>query len=206
MRWNVIADLINQRGFTSYVELGVQGGKTLRYVLENCPKLNRVVAVDLWQEQPDNPAGQVYGWAHEDNEAGVRALCDEFPGRLRVEKRYTVDAALHYARLGEWFDLVFIDADHSAQAVYNDIVQWIDLIAPHGIIAGHDYNWPSVRYVVDAIFMPAPMVEPDYVWWHEVSSARLGFPCFVLGPDKRDYYDGITATLYKNRLLHKYRD
>ena len=41
-------------------------------------------------------------------------------------------------------DFVFIDADHSKEAVLADIRAWLPKVRPGGIIAGHDYNRDSV--------------------------------------------------------------
>lgn len=53
----------------------------------------------------------------------------------------------------EWFDLVFIDADHSYEAVWEDIECALPLIVPGGIIAFHDYSpiWPGVVKAVDEL-------------------------------------------------------
>lgn len=40
------------------------------------------------------------------------------------------------------FDLVYIDADHSYESVYNDIMAWRPKVKSHGFIAGHDFTDP----------------------------------------------------------------
>ncbi len=48
------------------------------------------------------------------------------------------------------FDLLFIDADHSYEAVKNDIENWLPKIKEHGTISGHDYgNHPGVSKAVN---------------------------------------------------------
>jgi hypothetical protein len=42
-------------------------------------------------------------------------------------------------------DFVFIDGDHSYNAVVQDIKAWLPKIKSGGILAGHDYAFPEVR-------------------------------------------------------------
>jgi hypothetical protein len=46
-------------------------------------------------------------------------------------------------------DFVFIDADHTCEAVSRDIRAWAPKIRPGGVLAGHDYCMESVRTAVD---------------------------------------------------------
>ena len=48
-----------------------------------------------------------------------------------------------------YFDLVYIDADHSYDAVKKDIDYWSRKVKLEGILAGHDYNMVSVKKAVD---------------------------------------------------------
>lgn len=57
------------------------------------------------------------------------------------------------------FDLIFIDADHSYQSVYDDIKAWIGHVAQHGILCGHDWceQFPEVEQAArDALHPAAP--------------------------------------------------
>lgn len=51
-----------------------------------------------------------------------------------------------------FFDLIYIDGDHSYQSVKQDILLWIGKVKKKGIIAGHDYNWSGVEKAVNEIF------------------------------------------------------
>ncbi len=42
-------------------------------------------------------------------------------------------------------DFVFIDGDHSYDAVIKDIKAWLPKIKTGGILSGHDYEIPSVK-------------------------------------------------------------
>ena len=59
---------------------------------------------------------------------------------------------------GERYDLVFIDGDHSRQAVEEDVICARELLNPGGVLACHDYGedccCPGVRSALDALYPP----------------------------------------------------
>ncbi len=63
-------------------------------------------------------------------------------------------------------DLVFIDADHSYDAVKTDLASWAPKVRKGGIIAGHDYHadaFPGVVKAVDEYFEKV-VVGHDCIW------------------------------------------
>jgi hypothetical protein len=53
------------------------------------------------------------------------------------------------------FDMVYIDAEHSYEAVKKDIKLWLPHVKPGGFISGHDYGhkrFPGVKQAVDEAF------------------------------------------------------
>lgn len=56
---------------------------------------------------------------------------------------------------GHLFDLVFIDSDHSGDAIRHDIQWGLKLLAPGGVLAVHDYgedcHCPAVKLVADEL-------------------------------------------------------
>lgn len=49
-------------------------------------------------------------------------------------------------------DFIFIDADHSYDAVKSDLKNWLPKIKDGGIIAGHDYGYDPVNKAVSDLF------------------------------------------------------
>jgi len=129
-----------------------------------------VWAVDTWQGVPGDPLQCYMESKPGDTERRFRRRMREYAGspRLHVMKMDSVEAA---ARLleehGPTFDLVFIDADHSYEAVRADIQAWLPLVRRGGILCGHDYHWPGVRQAVEELL---PIHHADPVnWWVEVA-------------------------------------
>jgi predicted O-methyltransferase YrrM len=61
------------------------------------------------------------------------------------------------------FDFVFIDADHSYNAVLADITAWLPKVKPGGILAGHDIGFKSVRRAVSELL--PNYIESANIWW-----------------------------------------
>lgn len=69
-------------------------------------------------------------------------------------------------------DLVFIDGDHSYEAVKHDILSWKQKVRPGGILAGHDYhpNFPGVVEAVDECLKNQLQVGDATVWFTQIPS------------------------------------
>ncbi|MFM8458509.1 MAG: class I SAM-dependent methyltransferase, partial [Chthoniobacterales bacterium] len=57
-------------------------------------------------------------------------------------------AALWLMSHGIKADLIYIDGSNEEEAVYNDLIDYGQLLAPHGVIFGDDWTWASVRSAV----------------------------------------------------------
>jgi hypothetical protein len=62
---------------------------------------------------------------------------------------------------------VFIDADHSYDAVKKDIEDWDKKVRDGGIVFGHDIDWPSVKTAVEEKYGKLYVTEEDNVWYYE---------------------------------------
>ncbi len=53
-----------------------------------------------------------------------------------------------------FFDLIYIDANHSYEEVKKDIINWLPKLKNTGTIAGHDYDnhWVGVKKAVNEMF------------------------------------------------------
>ena len=64
-------------------------------------------------------------------------------------------------------DVVFIDMEHTYEAVKEDIEVWLPKVKKDGIIAGHDYllpNWPGVVQAVNEYFCESNIQKIDDCW------------------------------------------
>lgn len=146
-------NLVRKRGWTRGVELGVDKGILFRMLLQGVPELT-LTGVDLF---PD-----LY------RSRRVFDLADEHPGRARILSMST-DAAADLVP-DDSQDFVFIDADHSYEAVAADIARWRPKVREGGWLGGHDYDarrFPGVVKAVREVFAD-PEVYAGTIW---------GVPC-----------------------------
>jgi hypothetical protein len=133
-RWGVIAEIGSWRGRSAIALADNTAGS--------------VYCVDTWSQ---GAHGMVGWWTPNDSEqmySNPDWLWNEF--RLNVGSRLnnrvfpyrltSLEAAEHFREEGCSFDLIFIDADHTEEALTKDILAWRPLLTKDGILCGHDYG------------------------------------------------------------------
>ena len=162
-RWEQIAEWLKEPKLGA--ELGVKEGRFTQYLLQKFPTLH-MVAVDLWQEKPSSTRRgfETYKtWDFGKIQADYRLRTAPFQDRLTTMQCDTVKAAESF--VDGTFDFVFIDAEHTYEAVKADIAAWLPKIRSGGLLSGHDYSG-SFPGVCDAVNeMKRKIIEgTDKVW------------------------------------------
>ena len=129
-----------------FVEVGCLLGKSACYLGEKLKKRNAtLVCVDTWPDHYVNEGGVVVERTYDSFCANCRqsGLSD-----VIVPMRMTSLRAA--SLLCNGLAAVFIDADHTYEAVKADIAAWRVKIRSGGLIAGHDfgYTYPGVKQAV----------------------------------------------------------
>jgi predicted O-methyltransferase YrrM len=141
--------------FHSYVEIGVHTGASLSFLLLELQKRGgrfAVYGVDKWED------GAVFASFH------ARLLQNNLTTATQYLRKPSVEAALDFK--DESQDFVFIDADHSYEAVKADIEAWYPKVRPGGMLAGHDYNEPSCGVTQAVCERFGPRVTAVGTVWH----------------------------------------
>lgn len=106
-------------------EVGSFAGESAKLFLDS-GKFARIHCVDVWNDPRVEAAFDTFHAQHAERVSKVKArspqAADLFP-----------DASL---------DVVYIDADHTYEAVKADIRAWHPKVRDGGWICGHDYGWP----------------------------------------------------------------
>ena len=137
-------------GKVTGAEIGVHGGEMSLKLLTR-PDLF-LLMVDNWKGKDEWPNGyKPQDMARAKDAAMWRT---EFAGERRtIIHADSVAAAAGVKRRS--LDFVFIDADHTYEAVKADIKAWLPTVKPGGLIGGHDYGkpgFPGVKQAVDEAF------------------------------------------------------
>ncbi len=141
--------LVQSHGWTHGAELGVDKGILFGMLLRQCPRLN-LIGVDTFPDR--QRARRVWDHLAAHNDRAEVWTMTTRDASTRVE-----DGSL---------DFVFIDADHSAFAVSDDITHWRPKVRRGGWLGGHDYSqkFPGVVVSVDRFFGPDVETYPGHIW------------------------------------------
>jgi predicted O-methyltransferase YrrM len=137
-----LAELIVHAKPRTVIEIGSDRGVSTELFLLTTA---RVVAVDPWG-----------------NASSFQEFVERCAGYPHLELcRGKSPEAL--TRFGAEFDMCYIDADHSYEAVRRDILACTKIVKPDGWLAGHDYHQPQVERAVLSM-IDDPMIFRDGSW------------------------------------------
>jgi len=117
------------------LEIGCQNGRTAKAILSNRPDIEIYVGVDV-------PPGTQLACEVQKTETPARAgelALDDERFVLLLARKGSADPIVQMIR-DQQFDAIFIDGDHSYEAVMRDdnLGRWI--VKPGGVIIHHDYH------------------------------------------------------------------
>jgi len=128
--------LLHQRKVWHAVEVGTDRGHFARQLLSTSSWTGM-----LWCIDPYLPYDGM-NWNREADLAMAVAVLAPFVPRVRIV-RATSEEWIRVAQ--EWLPhigFVYIDGDHTREAVARDIATWWPILKPGGILAGHDFCPP----------------------------------------------------------------
>lgn len=119
------------------VEVGVQRGEFSAFLLSNWP--GKLWLVDMWRHQPDGyeDVANVSDDEHEANYQATLETMQPYIGRFDIIKGCSVCAAPFFDN--DSLDFVYLDANHSYEAVTEDLAAWLPKLKPGGLMCGHDF-------------------------------------------------------------------
>jgi hypothetical protein len=118
-------------------EIGVRNGQNFKLMIKHSPK--EAVAIDPWIEDgilgrndmcyPQEAMDVQYNQFKED----MKDL-----SFVKTIRDYSFNVAKQFP--DEYFDFIYIDADHTFEGCYQDIKDWYPKVKKDGVLCGHDYN------------------------------------------------------------------
>lgn len=160
LRW--LAEQASTRN--QIVEVGSWLGRSTRAMSDNTT--GTICAVDTWNgsgaEHAEILAGKDGDWLFEKFYDNVLAdTANVIPYR-----RPSPEYASAFKEGGQTFDMIFIDAAHDYESVKADIQAWTPLLAPGGLLCGHDFDAgrPGVVQAVKEL-VPDYKRGPGSLWY-----------------------------------------
>jgi predicted O-methyltransferase YrrM len=130
----------NSNNNSIFIEIGTWKGKSTVFMAEKIKESNKQIkfyAIDTFEGTNNE---------HENYDCiQTKTLYEEYLKNIEPVKDYIITIKGNSNKVHEQFendsiDFIFIDADHSYEAVKTDLKNWYSKIKSSGIIAGHDYN------------------------------------------------------------------
>ena len=128
--------LVDTGCITKGIEVGSFEGTYSKYILENWT--GHLFLVDVWRKLDEEE--YIDGSNQIDAKTTIGKVFDNLSG---LEDRSTIirttsQRASHMFN-NNFFDFVYIDANHKFEYVFDDMILWYPKLRPGGIMAGHDF-------------------------------------------------------------------
>jgi hypothetical protein len=168
--YDVIPNLIKERGYKTGIEIGVFAGGHAERILNS--GIDKLYGVDPYKMY--NP-----GMPGLESQEDWNLLHDFVMLRLKGENyihyRYESNTAFNMLK-NKLFDFVFIDGLHTYEQLKQDLENYNPLVKKGGIIACHDYAHPyfpelttcinefSVKHNTDIVACPLHLIYMEKTW------------------------------------------
>lgn len=145
-----IKQLIGDHNIKVVIEVGSWLGKSTRHIAQLLPRNGKVYAVDHWQGSLEHQPGR------SPHCKDLSLLYDQFLSNVIHAKlthkiipvrMSSVEAEKYLSNVVP--DLIYIDASHEFEPVYQDLTIWFPHVKGHGILCGDDWQFPAVQQAVE---------------------------------------------------------
>jgi hypothetical protein len=154
----------------TFVECGAWLGQSSAYLCDIAKDRINVFIVDSWQ----GSANEVDTHHKLVQETDIYNIFLDNMGERKFTpiRKLSHEAVLDFA--DESCDVVYIDMEHTYDAVSKDIDMWLPKVKVGGYLAGHDYNpgsWPGVVQAVNEKFHDQFRILDNSTWVHKKEQA-----------------------------------
>ncbi len=159
---NAFSELIDELKPELVIEVGTWKGASALTIADSLAKQGSgsilcidtwLGALEFWQDQSDAERFQSLNCKH-----GYPSVYYQFlanvchrghQARVIPLPMTSSSAAMWLMRFSISADLIYVDASHEEEDVYQDLVDYFELTNPGGVIFGDDWTWSGVRAAVE---------------------------------------------------------
>ena len=192
-----LTTLINKRNLIG-AEVGVHTAENAFNILQNLD-IKKLYLIDPYSTYTN------WNWTETQNHEREQVAHDrlkEYDNKI-VWIKTDVFSAL--PEIKEQLDFIYLDGDHTKDALFSDIFTCFEIVKFNGLIAGHDYETDEVKVVVDEMFKGTAFVQMDKIlnvsdWWtHNTKNSQKMFADYSAKPHakKQMIYD---CMMYFNEI------
>lgn len=154
----------------TFVECGAWLGQSSAYLCDIAKDRINVFIVDSWQ----GSANEVATHHKLAQETDIYTIFLDNMGERKFTpiRKLSHEAVLDFE--DESCDVVYIDMEHTYDAVSKDIDMWLPKVKVGGYLAGHDYNpgsWPGVVQAVNEKLHDKFRILDNSTWVHQKEKA-----------------------------------
>ena len=123
-------------------EVGVYRGENFKRMIEHPPKV--AVAIDAWVDDgiiSRNDTALSQEELNNQYAEFTKAMADK--PFVTIYREYSVESVKHFK--DNYFDFIFIDADHTYNACFRDIEDWYPKVKKGGVLLGDDYRVAKLK-------------------------------------------------------------
>jgi hypothetical protein len=142
------------------LELGAWLGLSTRFIAEHAPAAT-VISVDHWRGSPEHHTQERFQKLLPKLYETFQARCWNYRQRIVPLRMSTLDGLRTVAENGVEPDFIYVDAEHSYEAVTAELTLARQLF-PRAALGGDDYDWSGVRAAVDGFARRHGMIVDRY--------------------------------------------
>lgn len=163
---NELGYFLEKKRFTTAAEIGVQRGLFSKEILSKWPS-GHLTLIDAWEYISDNTYDDIANVSNDQHLNNMKIAEENvlpFFGRYKIIKGYS--NKIYSIFPDKYFDLVYLDANHKYEYVYEDILLWINKVKLGGYLCGHDYvdgNLNEGNFGVKSAVLDFFKRNPDFI-------------------------------------------
>lgn len=133
-----VSSIYKELNIKNICEIGVRYGDNFFKMISD--EVENAVGVDIWKNTDITSQNDLlYSQSELDKQyQRVTNYCKQFGNKVNIVRKFSQDAALDF--VDEYFDFIYIDADHTYEGLKGDIISWWPKLKKGGLIGLHDYE------------------------------------------------------------------